>query len=52
MTRPVLTRRTVSAFAKRFRTTTAYSRRQPASGWAADADSGQLELSAMAAASA
>ncbi|QLG61706.1 hypothetical protein [Halorarum salinum] len=52
MTSKALSRRTMSTLAKRFRTTAAYSRRQPSTGWAADANGDQLKLSAMAAAAA
>lgn len=51
MASKILNRRAASTLTKRLRTTAAYTRRQPSTGWADGADA-DLELAAVAAAAA
>lgn len=52
MTSKILNHRDVSTLTKRLRTTAAYSRRQPSTGWTAGADADRLKLAAVATAAA
>lgn len=52
MTSNVPSKQTISTVLERYRTTAAYIRHQPSTGWAVGADPDQLKLSAMASAAA